>query len=112
MKANNTQETYDLFCAIEAILPENREAHLANAHRLFRQDFLEIEELPDGYAFKFAGKDYEALAQYIALERLCCGFFTFDLKISANQGPIWLHIHGSEQIKAFLSAELQTQKPG
>lgn len=110
MTVPNNKETFDLFCAIDAIPPENREAHVAIAHRLFRQDYLEMEELSDGYAFKFAGEFYEALAQYIALERLCCGFFTFDLNIPADQGPIWLHIHGSEQIKAFLAAELQTQR--
>jgi len=107
MTAITTQETIELACTPSAIPQEDREAHLANAQKLVFQTYLEIKELEDGYAFKFSEDKFETLTQFIALERLCCSFFTFELKIAPNQGPIWLHLRGNEQIKTFIKTELQ-----
>ena len=64
----------------------------------------EIRELDDGYAFQFPGDaDWAAkLLDFINAERECCQFFTFDLSFEPNQGPIWLRVRGSTEIKAFL----------
>ena len=107
MTTTKDQETIELYCNMEAIPLENRQTHQTTAQRLMAQANLEIKELADGYAFKFPAEEYETITRYIANERLCCPFFTFELKIEANQGPIWLHLRGGEQIKAFLTSELQ-----
>ena len=107
MSSIKSEKNSALYCKLDAIPPEKQEAHLANARRLLQEDYLALKELPDGYAFQFTAEKYEMIAEYIALERLCCGFFTFALKITPHQGPIWLHIHGNEQIKAFLKHNLQ-----
>jgi len=101
------QETIELACTPSAIPQEDREAHLINSQQFVLQTYLELEELADGYAFKFSANKFETLTRFIALERLCCSFFTFELKITPNQGPIWLHMRGNEQIKAFIKMELQ-----
>jgi hypothetical protein len=107
MTTIRSQETVELYCDLEAIPLENRQTHQAITQRLVTRAYLEIKELADGYAFKFPAEEYEAITRYIANERLCCPFFTFELKIEANQSPIWLHLRGSEQIKTFLRSELQ-----
>ncbi len=67
-----------------------------------------IEELPDGFGFRFpAGDSWAAKAlDFIAAERQCCPFFTFELVFEPNGGPLWLRLRGSEEIKAFVLAEL------
>ncbi|MGH2535442.1 MAG: hypothetical protein ACRDJW_24540 [Thermomicrobiales bacterium] len=65
----------------------------------------EVEELPDGYAYRFpAAPDWiDKLIQFIAFERQCCPFFTFELVFEPNQGPVWLRLRGSDEIKAFVA---------
>jgi len=64
----------------------------------------EIAELADGYAYRFSGDDdrLQALLEFIAAERRCCPFFTFELIFTPHHGPIWLHLRGSAEIKAFV----------
>jgi hypothetical protein len=63
-----------------------------------------VRELPDGYAFRFPADDrfLTALADFIAVERRCCPFFTFTLTVEPSGGPLWLHLCGSAEIKAFV----------
>jgi hypothetical protein len=64
----------------------------------------EIQELEDGYAFRFPGDGDETgeLLALIKAERQCCEFFWFELSFQPNQGPIWFHVRGSEEVKTFL----------
>lgn len=71
--------------------------------------FLEVEqvrELADGYAFRFAGSEAAAarLLEFTLAERRCCPFFTFDLEFEPNEGPIWLRLRGSTDIKDFVAS--------
>jgi hypothetical protein len=64
-----------------------------------------IAELPDGYAFRFADPDAhlaEVMA-FIAAERRCCPFLTFEVAFTPHAGPLWLRLRGSEAIKAFVA---------
>ena len=64
----------------------------------------QVNELADGYAFRFPGSDTRAnaLMQFITFERGCCPFFTFALVFEPEQGPIWLHLRGPEGVKAII----------
>ena len=64
----------------------------------------QVNELADGYAFRFPGSDTWAnmLMQFIAVERGCCPFFTFALVFEPKQGSIWLHLRGPEGVKAII----------
>ena len=64
------------------------------------------KELEDGYAFRFAGDGGQAerLLALIQAERECCPFFTFEMTFEPDQGPIWLSVRGSEEVKAFLES--------
>ncbi len=94
-------------CDMSAIEPGLRAAHVATGGRVFRAAG-EIRELPDGYAFRLAG-DAETLskvAEFIALERLCCPFLGFALEVEPEGGPAWLRLTGREGVKAFIREEV------
>ncbi|MDQ2907467.1 MAG: hypothetical protein M3Y81_28495 [Chloroflexota bacterium] len=68
------------------------------------QNAEKVEELADGYAFKYT---YDAaivakLADFIAVERRCCPFFTFELIFEQGEGPLWLRLRGGEGVKEFI----------
>jgi hypothetical protein len=72
----------------------------------------EIAELADGYGYRFAN-DPDVLAsirEFIAAERRCCPFFTFELMFTPHAGPIWLRLRGSPRVKAFI-AETFNEEP-
>jgi hypothetical protein len=64
----------------------------------------EVAELVDGYAFRFPGDREWAtkLLEFIAFERKCCQFFTFELAFEPQEGPIWLRLTGPEGVKSFV----------
>jgi hypothetical protein len=64
----------------------------------------EVAELADGYAFRFpAGEEWAAkLVEFIAVERKCCPFFTFELVFEPQEGPMWLRLKGPEGVKSFI----------
>jgi hypothetical protein len=45
-------------------------------------------------------------SEFIARERLCCPFFTFELVAEQEDGPLWLHLRGREGVKDFIKIEL------
>jgi len=74
------------------------------------QNTEQVDELPDGYAYRFPGTDASlaAVTEFIASERRCCSFFTFELVFEPAEGPIWLRLRGSEAIKAFVREAFNT----
>ena len=73
-----------------------------------------VEELPDGYAFRFAatGDRIDRLARFIAAERRCCPFFTFELTFEPAEGPVWLRLRGPEGVKEFIEDLAGVGQPG
>ncbi len=73
----------------------------------------EARELPDGYALAFPGEAewLTKLAEFIAFERACCPFFTFELKCEPQYGPLWLTVRGPEGTKEMFRAELPALLP-
>jgi hypothetical protein len=71
----------------------------------------QVRELEDGYAFQFPGEAQwmQRVVTFVAEERACCPFFTFELHYEPNLGPIWLHLRGSAQIKELLREQWLTQ---
>jgi hypothetical protein len=65
----------------------------------------EIVELPDGYAYRFASTDgpLASLLEFIAAERRCCPFLTFEIAFEPHGGPLWLRMRGSPRVKAFIA---------
>jgi len=66
----------------------------------------EVRETPDGFALRFPADEYEAVAKFVARERLCCPFLRFTLEVAPDGGPLWLRLGGPEGVAEFLRAEL------
>jgi hypothetical protein len=94
-------------CDFTALSAEQRAHRHALAQRMHAAT-QEICELPDGYAFRFPADPALCLtvAEFMILERLCCPFFTFALKLEHEGGPMWLRLTGRDGVKQFLQAEL------
>ena len=69
----------------------------------------QIHELADGYSLIFPGHAewLARLAEFVAFERQCCPFLTFELICAPAHGPIRLNIRGPEGAKAILQSELE-----
>ncbi len=93
-------------CDMTAINKMERERHgeIARSLLLVVQ---EIQELPDGYAFRLPVESSAVTmaAELISRERLCCPFLGFALVVKHELGPIWVQITGPIGVKQFLKAE-------
>jgi hypothetical protein len=65
----------------------------------------EMVELADGYSYRFPsdGGQLGPLLQFIAAERHCCPFLTFELAFEPYGGPLWLRLRGTPRVKAFIA---------
>jgi hypothetical protein len=100
-------------CNMTALSPAERKRH-GEVTRQMRASVQEVRELPDGYAFRLPASEtsIRETAEWIAKERLCCPFLAFNLEVSREGGPLWLHLTGRagrEGVKPFLKAELKFQ---
>jgi hypothetical protein len=71
----------------------------------------EVVELPDGSAYRFAGDDspLESMLEFIAAERRCCPFLSFEIAFEPHGGPLWLRMRGSPRVKAFIAEAFTTR---
>jgi hypothetical protein len=71
----------------------------------------EVAEIPDGYGYRFPseGSQLEPLLEFIAAERRCCPFLTFELAFEPYGGPLWLRLRGSPPVKAFIAEAFNTR---
>ncbi len=93
-------------CAPDAVAASERSDHFALATRLFHELARERTDLPDGYAIRFESDTLEAVARFVANERKCCPFMTFELSVAPESGPLWLRMTGPAGTRAVLQAEL------
>jgi hypothetical protein len=76
----------------------------ADLLQTFRSGVSETKELEDGYAYRFPsdGNWIAELAKLITVERECCPFLRFNLRVEPANGPIWLELTGPEGTRSFL----------
>lgn len=103
----SSDEPTTLACIVDAIPVAERTAHVALSRRLFGTAALEREDLPEGYAFRFEPAEIEAVARFVANERRCCPFLTFEITVAPG-GSVRLRLSGPEGTRAFLKAELSS----
>ena len=107
--ANETQEEL-----IACQLSEREQARRAEAaHQELIPGLLAVEELPDGYGYKFPA-DEEWVAKVMAVvaaERRCCPFFTFEVVVEPHGRGLWLRFRGSAAIKAFVRENFPLRLP-
>lgn len=97
-------------CNMLALNAEERARHIEVTKQL-RAITKEDCELSDGYGFRFSSEQSNILliSEFIARERLCCPFFSFEMAVEPEDGPLWMRLHGAEGIKDFIKAEFGIQ---
>jgi hypothetical protein len=63
-----------------------------------------------GQQYQFHG-DSETLRlvnAWVSMERKCCPFLTFTVIASNEEQPVFLKLTGSEEVKAFLRTDIQS----
>ena len=96
-----------IVCDRSVLTVEQRERH-GDLRRQLREDVREVVELENGYAFGHSpdGAVLLAVAEFVALERLCCPFFEFGIAVGRDGGPVWLRMTGEGEAKRVLEAEV------
>jgi len=74
-----------------------------------KSKILTKKELKNGYAYKLVGTDkmLDDLVEFIKAEKVCCGFFIFNLSISGGKNNALLKITGPKGVKDFIKTELE-----
>ncbi|GCE07250.1 hypothetical protein [Dictyobacter aurantiacus] len=95
-----------LACNISGIPQEFRQSYRAAVEHIFAST-QEVRELATGYAWRLRNETeiVQSLVTFLSYERLCCPFFHFTLEIEPAQGPIWLQITGTSDVRAFIQSE-------
>lgn len=98
-----------LACNPGAFEPAERERHRELRRRLLGAT-PKVAELSHGYAMRFWGDAalWGELAEFVALERRCCPFLSFALRLEAEPAEPWpviLELTGGAGVKDFLWAE-------
>lgn len=98
-----------LACNTGAFEPAERERHRELRRRLLEATPA-VAELPHGYALRFRGDAalWSELAEFVALERRCCPFLSFALRLEAEPAQPWhiaLELTGPAGVKDLLWAE-------
>ena len=101
------QEKPRFFCDRTALTAEQRVQIRGYGHTL-HDAVRGTRELPNGYEFEFTGAPptYQALVQYIPLERACCPFFEFNVRVAPHGGNLYWSLTGPDGIKEFIREEL------
>jgi len=94
------------YCNTKALTKTERERYnqltgkVANARA-------ETKELPDGYGFRLNSEriTLPEVGEWISWERKCCPFFSFEIALERDNGPLWLKLRGTDGVKAFIRAE-------
>ena len=99
--SNSQNEECDIACNFGAIAPDERMPHATTAEEIFHSAE-EIREISDGYSFRLPLENtmLSKLTEWISRERLCCPFFSFELKIGQE---LWLSILGNAEVKSYIA---------
>lgn len=100
--------TPPIMCDLSLLTDEQRHRVEELARRRFPQAD-EVHELTDGYALAYADASPELLAdlaEFIALDRLCCAFLRHALVADAGPGRVRLELTGGPGAKEALRSDI------
>jgi hypothetical protein len=96
-------------CDPTQIAPDQRERWMEVGPQVYKA-IQEIQELPDGYAFRLPNNTEMLLlmAEDLNFERFCCPFVRYTLEIEPNKDPFWLRMTGGKGVKEFVQMAFET----
>ena len=94
-------------CDRFALDPETSRRHFDELEPTLVNLIKEVQELPDGYGFQFPSdpKTITSVAEWAAVERVCCPFLDIRLCLERDRGPFWLKLTGREGTKEFIKVQ-------
>lgn len=94
------------YCNVKAFTKEERVQYNKLSAKL-KTARTGTQELSDGYAFTLDAKQVSLpeVAEWVADERKCCPFFTFEISVEGESGALTLRLKGREGVKAFIKVE-------
>jgi hypothetical protein len=104
-----SQQSSRLACNLKAIGPSERPRYDELTGRL-RSAVRDRRELAKGFAFRLDSKviTLPEVAEWVAIERLCCPFLVFDISISGD-ADFSLRLTGPKGVKQLLEAEFASR---
>lgn len=98
-------------CRLDALTPEEQTLQKELRARVERGTTRVLEDA-EGFTFQY-GADVApaAVIAWVELERKCCPFLRFTLDVPEEGGPSRLRVWGTPGVKAFLAAQVKTDKP-
>ena len=92
-------------CIIDAIPTEKRDVHQQSAMAVL-QAVIDVHETDDAYTLIMPVTQLEHAATWISLERLCCPFLDFTLRIEPATETLAITIGNGAEVKQLLEHEL------
>ena len=108
-----SSETQVLACDLTALPPGGRERLAALSEDLFGRA-QEARSLADGFELGYqqaSGGTIAQLAEFIALDRLCCPFIRHGLFVEPDTGSTWLHLSGGDSVKQVIASVVLKMVP-
>jgi hypothetical protein len=97
------------FCDLSRLTDAERERLVALSAQVFGAADV-VRELPNGFALAYKGATagrIAELAEFIAYDRLCCGFLEHALVSEADGGPTWLNVTGRDGAKEVIASDVR-----
>ena len=98
-------------CNVSPFSPAERQ-RWQELMKTWRASVQEVRELPDGFALRIPSDapSIMLLAEWIALDRLCCPFMSYALEIECEGGPVWLRLTGRPGTKEFMQQAVNASR--
>lgn len=94
-------------CNVAALTSAERHRHFDELGPALRNLKTGVNELPDGYEFRFPSdrKTVAMLLEWVEQERLCCPFFDITVRFEPEGGAVVLRLGGRPGTKEFIKAD-------
>ena len=98
-----------LACNAFALSPEARKRHFEEVGPALLKLKKSTRELPDGYEFELPADKatWQLLTEWVIDERFCCTFLDIELRLSRENGPLWLRLTGRSGTKEFIKEDFE-----
>jgi len=108
------ENTQTLACDLSALPGGDRRRLKELSEELFRS-VDEIREMPEGFELVFAdgsARTIGEIAEFIALDRLCCPFIRHGLIHEPYERGVTLHLSGAAGVKDIIRSDVLRLVPG
>lgn len=94
------------YCDRSGLTTEQRERK-REVGKILRTALIGIRETEEGFEFEYPAdlETYQAAAEFVPLERACCPFFEFGIRLEPAGGILRVSLAGPEGVKGFIREE-------